>query len=106
MSFVAFSTIGNYFASPYTAANGNLGRARGQWSLTMSTREDSSAGWSPVNCSNPGYGSCPWQQTLTSMGEGQIKVEYNWINKTKNWITMINTTSMIPTTLEFYVSCC
>ena len=98
--------IANYIAAPYTAATvGNAGKAKGQWSLTMSTRSDkSSPDWTPVNCSNPGYGSCPWQQTMTSMGEGQIKVEYNWINKTKDYITMFNTTSMVPTTLEFYVS--
>jgi len=91
-----------------TTVNGNasnLGRARGQWSLTMYTRENKTSAWSTaLNCSNPGYEACPWQQNMQSMGEGQIKVEYKWINQNKNYITMINSTSMVPTSLEFYVS--
>ena len=113
LTVAAFPQIGNYVAPGYSAnviVNGtsvpsNLGKARGQWSLTMYTRDNETSAWSTaLNCTNPGYDACPWQQTMQSMGEGQIKVEYKWINPNKSWITMINSTSMVPTTLEFYVS--
>jgi len=102
--YVATMPNGTVYPTTVNGNASNLGRARGQWSLTMYTRENKTSAWSTaLNCSNPGYEACPWQQNMQSMGEGQIKVEYKWINQNKNYITMINSTSMVPTSLEFYM---
>ncbi len=85
-------------AFPQIKASG----AAGQWALTVSTRATRNDTFTKVNCSTSIYGACPWQPTLTTMGDGQVMVSYKWKNASATKIKTFG--GVAPSTIELYVS--